>query len=146
MLTRRHYGAVALIAFLAALAGVGVGRHVMPSAAPAESELHRMLHDELELDPQQKARIHELEARFLARRRSLEAEMRQDNVRLADAIKAEHGYGPGVSVAVDRSHHAMGELQKETLRHIFAMRDVLRPDQAKRFEGAVVAALTVADQ
>ena len=40
---------------------------------------------------------------------------------------------------------AMGELQKETLEHIFAMRSLLRPDQAAKFDGAVVKALT-ADQ
>lgn len=146
MLTKRHYGAVALVAFLAALAGVGLGRHVIPAKPPVESELHHLLHDELNLDAQQQAQIHNLEQRYVARRQALEAEMRQDNVRLAEAIKAEHGYGPGVSIAVDRSHHAMGALQKETLRHVFAMRDVLRPDQAKRFEDAVVTTLTNPEQ
>jgi uncharacterized protein (DUF1786 family) len=68
--------------------------------------------------------------------------MRRDNALLAAAIRAEHGYGPQVSAAVDRSHHAMGELQKETLRHVFAMRNTLRPDQAKRFEEAIASALT----
>jgi hypothetical protein len=36
----------------------------------------------------------------------------------------------------------MGELQKQTLAHIFAMRAVLRPDQAAKFDRAVVEALT----
>jgi hypothetical protein len=36
----------------------------------------------------------------------------------------------------------MGTLQKETLQHIFAMRAVLRPDQARQFDAAVVKALT----
>jgi hypothetical protein len=37
---------------------------------------------------------------------------------------------------------AMGELQKVTLEHIFAMRGVLRPDQAERLDASVVKALT----
>jgi hypothetical protein len=37
---------------------------------------------------------------------------------------------------------AMGELQKATLRHVFAMRAVLRPDQAARFDAAISKALT----
>lgn len=37
----------------------------------------------------------------------------------------------------------MGELQKETLEHLFAMRAVLNPDQAKLFDSTVVKALTV---
>ena len=36
----------------------------------------------------------------------------------------------------------MGQLQKETLEHVFAMRAVLRPDQAVQFDAAVVKALT----
>ena len=36
----------------------------------------------------------------------------------------------------------MGELQKATLAHIFAMRQLLRPDQAAQFDRAVVKALT----
>jgi len=36
----------------------------------------------------------------------------------------------------------MGELQKATLQHVFAMRAVLRPDQTARFDKAVVQALT----
>jgi hypothetical protein len=88
------------------------------------------------------ARIEAIEKGFAARKAELEAELREDNVRLAEAIKAEHGYGPKVAAAVDLSHHAMGELQKETLQHIFEMRGVLRPDQAERFDDAVVKALT----
>ena len=61
---------------------------------------------------------------------------------LAAAIAAEHGYGPKVAQAVDRSHQVMGQLQKETLQHMFAMRAVLRPDQAAQFDAAVVRALT----
>ena len=49
---------------------------------------------------------------------------------------------PQVAAAVDRSHGAMGELQKETLNHMFAMRQILRPDQTTAFDRAVVKALT----
>ena len=48
----------------------------------------------------------------------------------------------GVSAAVDASHRTMGELQKETLAHIFAMRGLLRPDQTATFDAAVTRALT----
>src|SRR3546814_2378426 len=72
-------------------------------------------------------RIAKLEDRYAVRRRDLELELRADNARLAEAIEAEHGYGPRVTAEIDRSHAAMGELQKETLAHIFAMRAVLRP-------------------
>lgn len=136
---------VALIAFVAAIAGVWVGRAALAPKPVADSELHSLLHDQLDLDPAQHAKLDALEAQFAVRRKSLELEMRADNAKLAAAIQAEHGYGPQVSGAIDQSHMAMGQLQKETLDHIFAMRGLLRPDQAAKFDGAVVKALT-ADQ
>ncbi|CAM3216410.1 Heavy metal resistance protein [Sphingomonas antarctica] len=133
---------VALIAFLAAIVGVSVGRVLIPTHAAKGSELHELLHHDLKLDANQQAKLDALEQRFAVRRQALELEMRADNVRLADAIEAEHGNGPRVSAAVDASHRAMGELQKETLAHIFAMRQILRTDQAAVFDRAVVKALT----
>lgn len=136
---------VAGIAFAAAIAGVWVGR-VMLTSNPAEgSELHSLLHDQLNLDSNQHAKLDALEAQFAVRRKALELELRADNAKLALAIEAEHGYGPQVSAAIDQSHTVMGELQKETLEHIFAMRGLLRPEQAVKFDSAVVKVLT-ADQ
>jgi Spy/CpxP family protein refolding chaperone len=133
---------IALVAFFAAIAGVYLGRYFFPQPAAAGVELHDVLHGKLDLDDRQKRQIELLEQRFAVRRRALELELRADNARLADAIEAEHGNGPRVTAAVDQSHQAMGELQKETLGHIFAMRQILRPDQAKTFDQAVVHALT----
>ncbi|MFC3444407.1 periplasmic heavy metal sensor [Sphingobium rhizovicinum] len=141
-MTARRYLLVALVAFAASLAAVLVARFWLVPEPQVESEVHMLLHQRLTLDAAQEKRIHALEAGFALRRAALEGEMRADNQRLADAIAAEHGYGPKVGEAVDRSHHVMGQLQKETLQHIFAMRAVLRPDQAAQFDAAVVKALT----
>ena len=139
----KRYLLVALIAFAAALAAVLAARvWLAPPARPVEGAVHALLHERLKLDDAQEQKVHELEAAFAKRRDALEAEMRADNERLAQAIAAEHGYGPKVGEAVDRSHHVMGQLQKETLRHIFAMRSVLRPDQAAQFDAAIVKVLT----
>ena len=138
----KRYALVALVAFAAALAAVMVARIWLAPPPRVESEVHALLHQRLTLDADQETRIHALEAAFATRREALEAEMRADNERLAAAIAAEHGYGPQVGQAVDRTHHVMGALQKETLQHIFAMRAVLRPDQARQFDAAIVKALT----
>lgn len=138
----QRYLLVALVAFAAALAAVLVARTWLAPQPRVESEVHALLHQRLTLDAAQEQRIHELEAAFAKRREALEAEMRADNERLATAIAAERGYGPKVAAAVDQTHHVMGALQKETLQHIFAMRAVLRPDQAAQFDAAVVKALT----
>jgi nickel and cobalt resistance protein CnrR len=132
-----------LLAFGAAIGGALIGRTWIAPPPPVESELHQVMHADLKLEPAQELRIEAIEQQYAQRRQALEAELRADNARLASAIQAEHGYGPQVAAAVDASHHAMGELQKVTLEHVFAMRSVLRPDQAARFDEAVVKALTV---
>lgn len=137
---------VAFVAFVAAIAGVVIGRTFVAPVRPVETELHDVLHQQIRLDAGQQARIKRIETDFAVRRHALEQELRADNARLAAAIEAEHGYGPKVSAAIDRSHGAMGQLQKETLEHIFAMRDVLTPEQAKRFDAIVVKALTAAEK
>lgn len=136
---------VAVIAFAAAIAGVWVGQVMLVSKPAAGSALHDLIHDRLKLDNAQHAKLDALEGQFAVRRKALELEIRADNAKLAAAIEAEHGYGPQVSAAIVQSHMAMGELQKQTLVHVFAMRGILRPDQAAKFDAAVVKALT-ADQ
>lgn len=133
---------IAAIAFGAGVAGVFVGRSVMPPPPRHAVELHDFLHDQLDLDAQQHARLDVIEASFAVRRRDLETRLRADNARLAAVLEAQHGEGPAVDAAVDQSHATMGELQKATLGHIFAMRALLRPDQAHKFDAAVTRALT----
>lgn len=133
---------LAAVAFLAALAGVLIGRGLADRRPEQPAALHDLLHRQLALDPRQEAAIEQLEESFAVRRRQFELELKTDNARLAAAISAEQGYGPRVTAEIERSHRTMGELQKETLAHIFAMRAVLRPDQAKQFDRAVVKALT----
>ena len=128
--------------FLAAIGGVFVGRLLFPAPVPPGAELHDVLHHKLTLDAGQQARLQLLEQRFAVQRRALELDLRADNARLAEAMEAEHGNGPRVTAAVDRSHTVLGELQKATLAHIFAMRQLLRPDQTAPFDKAVVRALT----
>lgn len=133
---------IALIAFAAAIAGVFAGRALLPQPSHTGAELHALLHEDFNLDAAQKSRLDKLELDFGVRKRALELELRADNARLAAAIEAEHGNGPQVAAAIDGSHMTMGELQKATLEHVFAMRSILRPEQTTRFDAAVVKALT----
>jgi hypothetical protein len=128
--------------FIAAIGGVFVGRALLPVKPLPGTELHEVLHHKLVLDANQQARLEVLEQRFAVQRRAYELELRADNARLAEAIEAEHGNGPRVAAAVDQSHAVMGDIQKATLAHIFAMRQLLRPDQTGQFDQAVVKALT----
>lgn len=129
-----------VVAFLAGLAGMGLGRFVFaPERTPS---LHELLHDELDLTQAQEQQIETLERDFATRRRALEVEMRAANAELAAAMREEHEYGPRVTAAVERFHVAMGELQSETMEHVFAMREVLTPAQRTEFDTIVASALT----
>lgn len=142
MMRWRALAVVALIAFVAALAGVAAGRLLLPAAPAPRDDLHEIVHRRLELSAEQQKTIAGLEEAYHRRRADLEAAMRAQNGALAEAISREHGNGPGVQAAVDRSHQIMGDLQKETIAHVFAMRRVLRPDQAARYDALVTQTLT----
>lgn len=140
-----RYLLVAAVAFVAAFAAVWTAREIGQRRQSDGGELHALMHHKLKLDPAQEAKVEILEKQFAERRRGLDVQLREANAQLAAAIANEHAYGPKVAEAVDRSHVAMGELQKATLSHVFAMRAVLRPDQAGQFDAAVGKALTGPD-
>lgn len=137
----RSYVWLASIAFLAALIGVFAGRAAFPSPPETGVDLHAVLHEKLRLDAEQERQLEVLETEFAVRRQQLEAQLRAENRRLAAAMQAEHRNGPEVNAAIDASHVTMGRLQKETVAHVFAMRNLLREDQAPVFDEAVTKAL-----
>lgn len=141
-LSWRGLAITAVVAFAAGVAGVWVGMNGMHAFHHTRPGLHEVVHERLNLTLDQTTRIEAIEAEFATRRRALEIEMRAANVELAAAIREEHGYGPRVTAAVERFHHAMGELQSETIQHVFSMRDVLTPEQQAIFDTTVVDALT----
>jgi hypothetical protein len=131
-----------VLAALAAGLGVWGGvSYVQARLRPAPA-LHEMLHRQLHLTTDQQRRLEGLERDHAARRAALEAEMRAANAELARAYQASHHYTPQVQAAIDRFHHAMDALQTETMMHVFAMRQVLAPNQTAGFDETVVRALT----
>ena len=135
---------IALTVFLAVLAaviGTCVSAHFILQQRHTPS-LHTYVHKELDLTAQQDRRIDAIEKEFAARRRARETELHAANAQLAAAIQARHEYTPEVQAAVNRFHSAMGELQKETILHVLAMRKVLTPEQAAKFDGRIGEALT----
>jgi Spy/CpxP family protein refolding chaperone len=126
-----------LVAGLGAWGGAAYVMHRLKPATP----LHELVHEKLRLSPDQQRRIEGLEHEHAARREALQAEMRAANADLARAIQAQHAYTPQTQAAIDRFHHAMGELQKETILHVLAMRAVLTPEQAAQFDQTVAKSL-----
>jgi len=141
--TPRFRGLLAtlVLVFAAGFAGVGLGKLVF-EGADREPTLHEVIHEELRLTPEQLTRIEGLEADFRVRRQAREMEMRAANSELAAAIRDEHADSPRVKAAIGKFHHAMGQLQTEMIQHVFAMRDVLTPEQLGIFDETVISALT----
>ncbi len=131
---------VALSVVAAAVGAWGGARYVVGHMHRPEP-LHQVVHEKLHLSADQTRRIEGLERDYETRRTALEAEMRAANADLAQAMAQEHAYTPRVQAAIDRFHMAMGELQKQSILHVLAMRGVLTPDQAAAFDQTVVKAL-----
>ena len=136
---------ILLTIMLAAVAGAGgaaLGARYFAGRDRPAPAMHDVLHDELDLTADQERRLATIEARFADRRVGLEQRMRAANAELAVAMRASGRYGPEVRIAVEHFHGAMGDLQNETVLHIFEMRGLLTPAQAARFDQRVGEALT----
>lgn len=130
-----------VLAALASVAGAWLGAGWMMKQHETPG-LHEIVHRKLDLSAGQDAQLDQIEARFAARRPALEAEVRAANRELAEAIAASKGDSAEVRAAVDHFHDAMGALQKATIAHVFEMRAVLTPDQARVFDKEIAGALT----
>jgi hypothetical protein len=120
----------------------GTNALLTAKARTQDQTIHDLLHRDLKLTPEQHIALDRLETEFSRQRTRLELQMQAANTELALAIQEEHTYGPRVSAAVDHFHAAMGELQKRTLEHVFAMRAILTEPQVEQFDRSVVRALT----
>lgn len=134
-----------LAVLLAALAGaIGGWAGIQYGLRPAShaQSLDEMLHHNLTLSPDQEKRIEAVEAQFAPVRQALETAMRAANHDLANALRDDHAYGAPARQAIEKFHHAMGELQEQTIIHVLAMRAELTPRQAERFDQTVREVLT----
>lgn len=131
-----------LLSALAAGLGAWGGARYVVARMNQPPPLHQMVHEDLHLSAAQEKRLAVLERDHAGRRRILEAEMRAANADLAQAFQQHHAYTPKVQAAIERFHRAMGDLQTESIVHVIAMRSVLTPEQAERFDDKVVRSLT----
>jgi Spy/CpxP family protein refolding chaperone len=93
---------------------------------------HEWIHKQLDLTQSEQKGLEPIEAKFVERKAKLLSEIRSANKELAEAIKEDQADSPRVSAAVEKIHHAQGELQEATLEHVFEMREVLTPEQYQK--------------
>jgi Spy/CpxP family protein refolding chaperone len=93
---------------------------------------HEWVHKQLNLTPAEQKSLEPIETKFAERKRNLMDEIRSASKELAEAIKQDQADSPRVSAAVEKIHHAQGELQEATLEHVFEMKGVLTPEQYQK--------------
>ena len=119
------------IAAVAALAAYGTLRF---SHRVTEDEVtsHAWLHHELNLTEAQLKMLEPVEAEFGDRQKQLAEALRDANRKLARAMGEDKAYTPRVAAAVEQVHHCMGDLQKASIEHVFAMRTGLSSEQGDK--------------
>ena len=100
------------------------------SAVPVSA--HEWLHTELQPTEAQHKALEPIETQFAEKQRQLVAQLHSANLELARIIGEEKGYTPRVAAAVEHVHHCMGDLQKASIEHVYAMRSVLTPEQGDK--------------
>ncbi len=123
---------VLLLSFVAAGACYLGARFLARQQSAGPVDYHYWIHGRLGLNAQQEKALDPIEEKFASRKRELIAQIREGNRELADAIASDQSDSTKVRAAVDKIHHAQGELQKAVLEHVFEMRPVLRDDQYQR--------------
>lgn len=108
----------------------------MPNAGKPLS-LHAQIHKQLVLDKSQDKKLHALEQAYSTEKSALEARMKQANARLSKAMQTSHDMSPDIIAAKAEYVESLDALQTLTLEHIFAMRALLKNDQAQQFDKLV---------
>jgi nickel and cobalt resistance protein CnrR len=134
--------AVLVVVALVAVGACAVTFSFFVSFGSKNVPSHEWIHKQLNLTPEQKKALEPFEAQFQQRKRELWSQIESANSQLAQAIKEDQGYSPRVSAAIDKIHHAQGELQEVSLQHVFAMRAMLTPEQYKKLLNLTAEALS----
>jgi Spy/CpxP family protein refolding chaperone len=82
-----------------------------------------------------------IEKNFAEKQKVLREKIHVGNLELAAAMLEDKAFSERVAAAVERIHHAQGELQKLTIEHIFDMQTVLTPQQAEKLNKLAADAL-----
>lgn len=111
--------------------------------APHHNQIdaHVWLHEQIGITADQDQKLIEIERTFAEKQRVLRGKIHVGNLELAAAMLEDKAFSERVAAAVERIHHAQGELQKLTIEHIFDMQTVLTPEQAEKLNKLAADAL-----
>lgn len=147
---KSNYLAVAAAAGLVAASGVAgawVGARLFHSSHHTHKEFHHELFSELRLNAQQQKLLDAEEARHAIEEKTLRRNLSSANHAFADALASETAYDEDVDNAIIRVHEATLDLQRSSVRHLYAMREIFNDSQKEIFDRHVAETLrTYANQ
>lgn len=132
-----YFVGIAAIAFIA----IYVCLNFVRPSSQGQIDAHTWLHKQISITAEQDRALAQSEKKFIEKQRTLQAEIHAGNIELANAMMEDKKFSGRVAAAVERIHHAQGELQKATIKHIFDMQTVLTPEQAEKLNKLAADAL-----
>ena len=117
---------------VAALSAICAARWMSGRTSEPAMAAHEWLHSQLRLTEAQHEALEPIEAQFAGREKDLVGQLHSANLDLSRIMGEDKAYTPRVAAAVECVHHCMGELQKASIEHVFAMRSVLTPEQSDK--------------
>ena len=90
------------------------------------------LHTELKSTSTQNKKLDIIDENFSNKKKQLQAALDTANRKLGETIITERAFTPPVEKSVEMIHHAMADLQKASIEHLFDMKEVLEPDQFEK--------------
>ena len=140
----RSYQKEILYFIVIALVGFGAFYacgNLLKSPHHNQIDAHAWLHEQIGITAEQDQKLSEIENNFAEKRKVLREKIHVGNLELAAAMLEDKAFSERVAAAVERIHHAQGELQKLTIEHIFDMQTVLTPQQAEKLNKLAADAL-----
>jgi Spy/CpxP family protein refolding chaperone len=109
------------------------------------ADAHHWIHTQLGLSAEQEKQLVPIEQRYDEQRRHFSELIRVANMELGQALLADEGDSPRVKGAIAKIQQAQGQLQDATLRHVFEMKPVLKPEQYQKLLNLTANALSQTD-
>lgn len=128
---------IALVAF----AAFYICSNVFKTPHHGQIDAHAWLHQQISITAEQEGKLTDIEKVFAEKQNTFKKEIHIGNLELAAAMLEDKTFSKRVAAAVERIHHAQGELQKATIEHIFNMQTVLTPQQAEKLNKLAADAL-----
>lgn len=134
------------ILYFIVIAFVGFGAfyacgNLFKTSHHSQIDAHVWLHEQIGITDEQHQKLSVIEKNFAEKQKVLREKIHVGNLELAAAMLEDKAFSERVAAAVERIHHAQGELQKLTIEHIFDMQTVLTPQQAEKLNKLAADAL-----